>query len=277
MDRRIAAAFNVPAAIEAATADFATTFEYIGLDSEEANRIAGLIIWHLRTVRDVESRLKAANQLILDCEVEGVALPEMLNMKIKGRSEIIFAQVSPYLAGIGGRVIDYGAGNGRVAQLLYDNGNLDIVGYDVVSYPMEGVALPICLFDGYNVPVADSHFKAALLTNVLHHDDDNEKILSELTRIVSADGRIVIIETVPDGSSEAETKADLPRLYLNDLFYNAIFNFGANIPVPGTYETPQGWIDRFARHGWHATVSENLGRDQGIIADTHHLLVFERA
>lgn len=62
---------------------------------------------------------------------------------------------------------------------------------------------------------------------------------------------------------------------MNDYLYNRLFH-NADVPVPGTFETPEGWGSRFAKYGWKVKHSENLGEDQKTIKDTHHLLVFEK-
>ncbi|MEN9647956.1 MAG: hypothetical protein RLY57_760, partial [Candidatus Parcubacteria bacterium] len=127
--------------------------------------------------------------------------------------------------------------------------------------------------EGKIVNVVDKHYEAAVLTNVIHHEKINENILKELDRIVAR--KLVIIETVPVGNTPEEIVLDRERTFANDTLWNRFFNY-ADIPVPGTYETPEDWIKRFESYGWKTTHSEDLGYDQKSIHDVHHLLVFER-
>ena len=112
-----------------------------------------------------------------------------------------------------------------------------------------------------------------MLTNVIHHEKDNEKILKELNRIVKS--KLVIIETVPEADTRTAAKKDWGRMLLNDTLWNRFFNY-ANIPVPGAYEIPSDWVRRFKKYGWKVVISEDLGIDQPTIQDRHHLLVLER-
>jgi Fe-S cluster biosynthesis and repair protein YggX len=112
-----------------------------------------------------------------------------------------------------------------------------------------------------------------LLTNVLHHEKNNEKIIDELDRIVRR--RLVILETVPIGETENDMEQDKDRTFMNDYLYNHLFH-NADVPVPGTFETPNKWIERFSNHGWKLVNEKDLGFDQPTIKDRHYLLVFER-
>jgi SAM-dependent methyltransferase len=202
----------------------------------------------------------------------GTPLLDIITERVTGRAETIFGQIYPYLNDRSGNIIDFGCGDGQVTDLLHDQG-LNIVGYDVVQYHTKPRAA-IHLFDGIRIPCDDLFFDTAIVTNVIHHEENNERVLEELTRIVTT--RLVIIETVPVGNSAVEIKLDHERTFLNDWLYNRGFHPGTDIPVPGTYETPQGWIERFKKHGWNMVESINLGIDIDLIPDTHHQFVFER-
>lgn len=282
-------AFNYPNtlsfAIEWATGDYIQTFLDLGMRDEEARELCAYIMQTLRKVCSAEFTLEAAEGAITEkmkgYAVGGRGLLNVLNEKVAGRSNIVVSQIKPYFDGVTGPVIDFGCGDGSVGQILHDQTDLSITGYDVISYPVLGVGIPLMEFDGKTVPVADGHFETACVMNVIHHEADNEQILAELTRIVSQ--KLVVIETVPnptgvgDPNHTAEMAADeKSRVFMNDYLYNRLFHFGAEIPVPGTYETAEGWIARFAKHGWKAEVSIDLGIDQEVIRDRHHLYVFVR-
>jgi hypothetical protein len=130
------------------------------------------------------------------------------------------------------------------------------------------------LLQNWRLNRPDAHYEAALLTNVLHHEEFNERILADIDRLVTEN--VVIIETVPEGKSSAEQEADRGRTLLNDWFYNRTFHPNAGIPVPGAYETMEGWEKRFEAIGWQLTKREDFGRDQPLIADRHVLYVLAK-
>lgn len=264
---------------ESARADFVYTFGQLGLEEKQAaditTRIFALLVepWPLKDIEADCLRLLAATEVESDGG-ERQSLVAALEAKLSNRAEIIFKQVAPYLRDIAGPVIDYGAGDGQVAQRLHDKAGLAIEGVDVRSYVQPDIMVPIKLFDGARVPVADKHYEAAVLTNVLHHEKDNEKIINELDRIVQK--RLVILETIPLGETDVAMEGDKDRTFMNDYMYNRLFH-SADVPVPGTFEIPSRWRERFAAHGWRVAHEEDLGIDQPTIKDRHYLLVFERA
>jgi hypothetical protein len=277
MQARIESAFGDPEIRQKAEYDFTYTFGQLGLSEQDANSLKDVVIQNLLSggnLADIEKNVLAIfEQTKVVTDNGDKTLVEVLHEKLAGRAELIYEQTQKYFEGVDGKVVDFGAGDGQVTQLLKDKDGLDIEGYDVRSYPAQGVSVPIRLFDGGIVPVEDGHYEAGLMTNVAHHEKDNEKILIETTRIIG--GRLVVIETVPTGETEEEVAKDCERVFLSDYLYNRLFH-NADIPVPGMYETPQGWIDRFSQHGWNVTHSEDLGFDQPTIRDVHHLLVFEK-
>ncbi len=249
--------------------DFKSTFEQLGVSE---NSTATLIFNILGSIRDadyIEKTEREIRKMFINQKVCGKNLFETIQCGLDRRVEIIFEQVNPHLAGLE-KVIDYGCGNGRLAKMLKESSNCEIIGVDVRDHLQRTNAIKFMLLDGCSVPVANRHFECGVLTNVLHHELENEKILKELNRIVSK--KLVIIETVPNGDNVEE---DWGRMFANDVLWNRFFNC-ANIPVPGTFDTPSNWIRRFEKYKWGCIHSENLGFDQPTIRDKHHLLVFEK-
>ncbi len=257
--------------------DFSNTFQNIGVGKQDAERLTDRIFNDLTSnapIQEIEGRLYDLLSRTKINAADTKTLTTAIDEKLQGRAKIIHSQVSPHFAGVTGKVIDYGAGDGQVTQLLSNEG-LDISGVDVRSYASDNISVPIEIFDGYHVSAKDFEFEAGLATNVFHHETDNDKCLSELSRIVR--NKLVIIETVPVGKTQAEIRADYKRTFMNDYLYNRLLhNPDFNVPVPGSYETPEGWINRIENYGWRLEHSEDLGIDLPVIADNHHLLVFER-
>jgi hypothetical protein len=257
--------------------DFTYTFGRLGLTSEQSQVLCQKIFDLLhepRPLRDIEAdALTLFESIVVEVGNEQVNLIDILHTKLKDRADIITNQVQDHLRDITGSVIDYGAGDGQVTQQLYDRLGISIEGVDVRDYRALSVKVPIGIFEGFRVAVSDGTYQAALLTNVLHHEQDNEQILNELDRIVQ--NRLVVLETVPVGETEEIMEHDKDRTFMNDYLYNRLFH-NADVPVPGTFETPQGWKSRFLQHGWQLTSESDLGYDQPTIKDRHYLMVFER-
>jgi len=252
--------------------NFHVTFERLGMGIE-AMGLTGLIINAIRIsdrIEDAESLVRGAFERTRS--LKGEIIFDKIKAGLQDRFDIMYGQLLPHLKGVR-HTIDYGCGAGVLTQMLHDRLDMDIEGVDVRDFRASGVSVPISHFDGYRVPVADKHYECAVLTNVIHHEAVNGRILMELDRIAAH--KLVIIETVPEGSTDAEAKADWGRMFLNDALWNRFFNY-ANIPCPGTYETPSGWERRFRQYGWEVSHSEDLGFDQPTIQDRHHLLVLER-
>ncbi len=253
--------------------DYSKTFERLGADQKQANRFAELVLSSIKnasTIEDAESKVK---KFFETEKVNGKTVFEMIRDGLAGRFQIMFSQLERFLDGVKGKVIDYGCGSGTFTQILHDSLGLDIEGVDVRDFRASNITVPVKVFDGYSVPVADKYYSCAVLTNVIHHEFDNEKILAELDRITAK--KLVIIETVPEADNDENAKQDWGRMILNDSLWNRFFNY-ANIPVPGSYETPFTWIKRFEKYGWKCTHSKDLGFDQPTIQDRHHLMVFEK-
>lgn len=254
----------------AAQADFARAFHLVGQSPQAADDLAVHIFASLDTGQSEAS----IYTMLASQRIGATPLLHAIDAQLYDRANTIFRQVHPHFQCVRGPVLDFGAGDGQVTQRLADAGH-DITGLDVRAYRRPDINVRIEIYDGHNIRFGNKRFNAALATNVLHHAADNETCIAELSRVVR--DRLVIIETVPVGTTPDAIEKDRLRTFMNDYFYNRLLHDPKfDVPVPGTYETPQGWIDRFARYGWRNTVSQNLGVDIPVIQDTHHLLVFER-
>lgn len=255
--------------------DFTTTFLRLGCQSEEKARSISLYIvteiLRARTLTDAEKRIK---HFFENTKLKGSkTVFNLIAGGLQGRIEIIFHQLKPYLEGVKGNVLDFGCGDARISQMFYKKLSLAIEGVDVRNFKAKNVTVPVKMFSGGKVPVDDKYYECAILTNVIHHEKDNEKVLKELSRVVK--NKLVIIETVPEATTTLQAKKDWGRVFCNDVLWNRFFNY-ANIPVPGTYEIPTSWTRRFKKYGWKVSVSKDLGIDQPTVQARHHLLILER-
>lgn len=277
MQRRIVSSIENDVTREKVKNDFTYTFGQLGLVSDEAETLCDQLFVLLLSGKHLpeieEQALLVFENIKLKVGDQERNLIEVLHDKLRDRAMIITSQVSPHLEDVKGKIIDYGAGDGQVTQMLHDQFGADIEGVDIRLYKTSNVTVPIRLFNGGYVEATDGAYEAALLTNVLHHEKFNEKILNELDRIVTR--RLVILETVPIGVSEEEMEQDKDRTFMNDYLYNRLFH-SADVPVPGSFETPKKWVERLAQHGWKITSEQDLGFDQPTIKDRHYLFVFEK-
>jgi SAM-dependent methyltransferase len=134
------------------------------------------------------------------------------------------------------RVLDVGAGDGRVASLvLAARPDLEIRGIDPL---VRGEThIPVDAFDGRRIPHPDKSFDAVTFVDVLHHTDDPTMLLREAVRV--ARKAIVLKDHLCD-----EFLAG-PTLTLMDWVGNARHG----VVLPNNYWTHQRWHDAFGRLG----------------------------
>lgn len=260
-------------------ADTLHTFVHIGLSTDQSLAMWDFVVYVLgqdRPLKDIEHQIftRFCETQVLSDSGQYLSLPQSINQKLSGRATIIYAQIAPFLRDVQGHLLDFGCGSGQVAQLIQrQHPHLVVCGVDVADYKDASVTVPIGIFDGHRVPVASGSVDCIVATNVLHHEPDNQQCLDQMQRLLTPDGKLILIETVPVGNSPEAIERDRERTFWNDLIYNHWFNSG-DIPVPGTYETPQGWVTRFQNMGFEAVHTEDLGVDQPTIQDTHVLQVY---
>lgn len=102
------------------------------------------------------------------------------NRRMPTREEIIVENVRPFLQA-SERVLEIGAGNGLVAQMLSRATGADFTLLDVVNYNTS--QLPMRLYDGKHVPFEDKAFDLVMLVFVLHHNPDPRPLMREALRV----------------------------------------------------------------------------------------------
>lgn len=89
-------------------------------------------------------------------------------------------------------VLDVGSGHGDYARMLKEDG-LTVSCIDVVNrikYP----DLPFRSYNGLDIPFPDKAFRTSLAMFILHHADDQVRVLSEMARVT--EGHLLIGEDV---------------------------------------------------------------------------------
>jgi SAM-dependent methyltransferase len=81
-----------------------------------------------------------------------------------------------------GRVVDVGCGSGTLARAIARR-RPDVVleGFDVLVRPR--TEIPVALFDGKRLPLADGEASAVIIVDVLHHAEDPVALLAECARV----------------------------------------------------------------------------------------------
>ena len=95
----------------------------------------------------------------------------------------------------GSRVLDVGCGSGYIAHHLSAMLSSEVVGIDLG----ETTEAPIDYqpYNGTHFHVESQSFDAILLCYVLHHAQNLEMIMAELSRVLRAGGRALIYEDIP--------------------------------------------------------------------------------
>lgn len=248
---------------------------YIGLEATRSPAMCSFILRNLvdnRPLNLIEKQLHQTLQQTIVDPSTNCSFIDAIGPKLAGRGQLIFRQIEPYLRDMRGKeILDFGAGGGLVTAEIRSKISPHTVGIDVRPYG-DG----IIQYDGRHAPFASDSFDCIVVTNVFHHEKDNQQCLDEVHRLLKPGGKLIVIETVPTGSTEEEAQKDLGRTFLIDFTYNRLFN-DADIPVPGTFETALGWTRRFAESGFEKPdVIVHLGFDQEIVPDWHVLYVVHK-
>ncbi len=145
----------------------------------------------------------------------------------------------------GEAVLDLGAGEGFVGEELARRGyEVELV--DVVD--RNGTDLPFSVYDGGTLPFDNDAFDAVVISYVLHHAEDPDRVLAEALRVGR---RLVILETV------YEKEWDRRLVTVLDLTANALRGMA---PEPLKFDTVEGWTERVEELGAEVRSWRWLGR-----------------
>jgi len=140
------------------------------------------------------------------------------------------------------RVLDVGAGNGYLAQALIKNKKAQLTCVDVADFNKTNLALKI--FDGVNLPFEDKSFDFVILSFVVHHAHQQEKLLKECTRVCQ--GKILILEDEPVLGKSFFAKA-----------HQTVYNFLYHLDDRIIYYSPSGWNKVFKKCGLEVVREES--------------------
>jgi SAM-dependent methyltransferase len=182
------------------------------------------------------------------------------------RENEIGGRVAPHLA-MRWRVLDYGAGTGRISGWLADRIQVRPTLADVVDYGNRRQDLPfIKLEDPFHVRAEDGAFDAVLLLFALHHNpyEAQSKVLTEASRLAR---RLIVLEDTPIGS--------LARVF--NVAWDKLLNLRHGVPTPFAFRGVTEWLEVFLEHGLRLVHMETYRPKWPTLMTYHHTLyVLER-
>ncbi len=136
----------------------------------------------------------------------------------KGVPEAIRAAIwSAVGLSAGARVLDIGAGTGRIGRAFVAAGDV-YTGVDtslamLQEFPADSSNCTLLQADGSHLPFSDGSFDVVLLMHVLSAAGDWKKIVREARRVVSRGGSVVVGHTVhPESGIDAQLKRRLKSI-----------------------------------------------------------------
>jgi SAM-dependent methyltransferase len=102
----------------------------------------------------------------------------------------LVSSLEPELVGVRS-VLDIGTGTGNVAEVLRERG-WNVTPVDIEDLSFIGSVAPL-IYDGRRLPFAARAFDAALLSTVLHHAADADRLLRDARRVSR---RVIVVEDI---------------------------------------------------------------------------------
>jgi SAM-dependent methyltransferase len=122
----------------------------------------------------------------------------------------ISRRLRPAISGLNGRILDVGAGQAPWRAWLPVGASYQ--GIDVANsddFGMRKAAPDIVYYDGTIMPFDDASFEGVLCIEVLEHVSDPELLLTEISRVLTNDGRLIL--TVPWSARRHHIPYDFQR------------------------------------------------------------------
>ena len=160
---------------------------------------------------------------------------------IFGRRVRVLVDRIAALVPAGARILDVGTGDGSIALQISQRGEgCAVQGIDIME--REVTHIPVTLFDGRRIPLADKSVDVVTFVDVLHHTDDPQVLISEAARVAR---QAVIIK-----DHLSETRLDHVTLRAMDWVGNA----------PHGVVLPYNYAPRRAWDGWLAQAGLKVDR-----------------
>jgi len=169
--------------------------------------------------------------------VHSVGLRSMANVHSKiamdRRATRLAAHISKLLPE-SARVLDIGAGNGKLSRAICDlRPDVHIEGVDIKIWPERFI--PLNKFDGHTIPAEDDSWDVCMICDVLHHCDNAHELLTEMKRVSTSS--IIIKDHI------ANSKIDFEVLRFMDWFGNR----GHGVVLPYNFWSWKKWEEEFEK------------------------------
>lgn len=201
--------------------------------------------------------------------------------KLEKRAGLIFRQIKDYIQGH--QILDLGCGDGEVGELISKQGREVILADTYRNGNISNLDMPfVKVKQTSSLPFDENLFDSTLLVTVLHHSNNPDKLLSEVTRVTKPNGRVIVIESVYGvkkygGGLTTEQQRRVNIFF--DHFYNRVIHYSRfeenKVNVPFNFCTPNEWKVIFAKHGLKQHKVVHLGFDQPTVPEYHTLHVLE--
>ncbi|MFC2154431.1 class I SAM-dependent methyltransferase [Candidatus Altiarchaeota archaeon] len=256
------------------------TARHLGLSDKRAKEFVGKILTNMKYAPNIKTVETRNYDVISEFGME-----DALNEGLKGRSDLIISQITPFLGqekekvGIQRklRALDAGCGDGEVGLGIQKMGGFQVDLCDVRDYRTKEVKDADLPFqktkEGERIPYQDGEFDIVNGMLVLHHSQDPDFLLNEWTRVLKPGGFLILNESV------LKTLESFPVQAFQDWFYNRCFHDPkkANVPVPFNFRPASKWMEDLKNRGLELVADTDLGKDMDIVQEQHHQLIFRKA
>lgn len=158
-----------------------------------------------------------------------------------------------------GRVIDIGSGRCYIAKEIQAKNKAEVVCLDIKDLSQTG--MKVVVYDGKKIPFRDNAFDTALVAYVLHHCEDQMKVLKEVVRVTK--GSIIIFE---------DTK---PSPFTNAMDF--LSNKLRGVETPFKFRTEKEWMSIFKKLNLKiAAVKHNVEREWFYPLVRHTMMVVRK-
>jgi SAM-dependent methyltransferase len=263
---------------------------YLDISPTKANLIVSQCLSAAANYSELE-KYEAQTHQILESENIVQKIPE----KLCARANLVYNEIKHYL--LSGKVLDYGCGDGQVAEFIVKNSNCTAMLTDVYEHAhVKQTGLAFKLFaQGETAPFEAEKFDNVLALTVFHHSSDPLASIKDVCRLTKSGGRVLVVESVY-GVDGAELTAQMQKKlvgYLSltgeqqrrvniffDHFYNRVLHYSKDITtkvnVPFNFNTPDNWKQLFTQHGLEQEKIIHLGLDQPTAPEYHTLHVLRK-
>lgn len=277
-----------------------TWLNYLEIEDSKSNELIKHTISSIKKSAEKNDDLEL--KLINHYEQEKII--EKMNQKITGRADMIFNYIRHYIPVGDIKILDIGAGTGKLGKKFYDAG-YNIILQDVVGDGREKRTPDVTVLQHSDRPLRydlhknderlrynDGQFDLTLLITVLHHCNDPLSLLKEAYRVTK--NRLAIVESVY-GIKRSEIPKEIyeENPLLHDLFFSLdeeqqkkyctfldwFLNklaFKNNAYTPFNFNTPRNWEKIFAKMNLKIVAKNMVGIDQLVTPEFHVFYVLEK-